>query len=257
MGLLSGRTGIVFGVANKRSIAWGIAQALAAAGMRLAFTYQGDRLRESVEELVATMPGSPLYPCDVGSDADVHAVFAGLERDFGTLDVLVHSIAFAPADDLKSDFIATSREGFKVAHEISAYSLLALTRAALPLMEKTGRGSVMAMTYYGSEKVASGYKVMGVAKAALESCVRYAAAELGPRGIRVNAISAGPVNTLAARGVRGFTDMLKHHAERAPLRRNVELREIGDTAVFLASDMSSGITGEVIFVDGGYNILAV
>jgi enoyl-[acyl-carrier protein] reductase I len=235
MELLKGQTGIVFGVANKRSIAWGIAQALAAAGMRLAFTYQGDRLRENVEELVATMPGSPLYPCDVGSDADVQSVFTALERDFGTLDTLVHSVAFAPPDDLKGDFIATSRDGFRVAHD----------------------GSIIAMTYYGSEKVAAGYKVMGVAKAALEASVRYAAAELGPKGIRVNAISAGPVNTLAARGVRGFTDMLKYHAERAPLRRNIELREIGDTAVFLASSMSSAITGEVIFVDAGYNIMAV
>jgi enoyl-[acyl-carrier protein] reductase I len=257
MELLKGQTGIVFGVANKRSIAWGIAQALAAAGMRLAFTYQGDRLRENVEELVATMPGSPLYPCDVGSDADVQSVFTALERDFGTLDTLVHSVAFAPPDDLKGDFIATSRDGFRVAHDVSAYSLLALTRAAVPLMERSGRGSIIAMTYYGSEKVAAGYKVMGVAKAALEASVRYAAAELGPKGIRVNAISAGPVNTLAARGVRGFTDMLKYHAERAPLRRNIELREIGDTAVFLASSMSSAITGEVIFVDAGYNIMAV
>jgi enoyl-[acyl-carrier protein] reductase I len=257
MGLLSGRNGIVFGVANKRSIAWGIAQALSAAGMRLAFTYQGDRLRENVESLVAALPGSPLYSCDVASDGDIQTVFMGVERDFGTLDVLVHSLAFAPPDDLKGDFVATSRDGFKVAHDVSAYSLLALTRAALPLMEKAGRGSVIAMTYYGSEKVTAGYKVMGVAKAALEASVRYAAAELGPKGIRVNAISAGPVNTLAARGIRGFTDMLKHHADHAPLRRNVELREIGDTAVFLASDMSSGITGEVIFVDGGYNIMAV
>ena len=257
MTLLAGKKGIVFGVANKRSIAWAIAQALAAAGMRLAFTYQGDRLREGVEELVATLPGSPLYPCDVGSDTDVQAVFDGVAREFGALDVLVHSVAYAPAEDLKGDFIATSRDGFRVAQEVSAYSLVSLTRAALPLMEKAGGGSVIAMTYYGAEKVAAGYKVMGVAKAALEACVRYAAAELGPRNIRVNAISAGPVNTLAARGVRGFTDMLKHHADRAPLRRNVELREIGDTAVFLASSMSSGITGEVIYVDGGYNILAV
>ena len=257
MTLLAGKKGIVFGVANKRSIAWGIAQALAAAGMRVAFTYQGDRLRESVEELVATMPGSPLYPCDVSSDTDVQAVFDGVARDFGTLDLLVHSVAYAPAEDLKGDFIATSRDGFRVAQEVSAYSLVSLTRAALPLMDKAGGGSVIAMTYYGAEKVAAGYKVMGVAKAALEACVRYAAAELGPRNVRVNAISAGPVNTLAARGVRGFTDMLKYHADRAPLRRNVELREIGDTAVFLASSMSSGITGEVIYVDGGYNILAV
>jgi enoyl-[acyl-carrier protein] reductase I len=257
MGLLDGRHGLVVGVANKRSIAWGIAQALAGAGMRLAFTYQGDRLRENVEELAATAPGSVVYPCDVTVDADVAAVFDGLTHDFGSLDTLVHSVAYAPPDDLKGDFVNTSREGFRVAHDVSAYSLVALARAAAPLLEKSGQGSVIAMTYYGSEKVAAGYNVMGVAKASLEASVRYLAANLGPRGIRVNAISAGPVNTLAARGVKGFTGMLQHHAERAPLRRNVELREIGDTALFLASSMSSGITGEVIFVDGGYNILAV
>jgi len=257
MGLLDGRHGLVTGVANKRSIAWAIAQALAGAGMRLAFTYQGDRLKENVEELAATLPGAVLYPCDVSSDADIRAVFDGVTRDFGALDTLVHSVAYAQREDLEGEFLNTSREGFRVAHDISAYSLVAITRAATPLLEKSGRGSVIAMTYYGSEKVAAGYNVMGVAKASLESSVRYLAANLGPRGIRVNAISAGPVNTLAARGIKGFTGMLKHHAEVAPLGRNVELREVGDTALFLASTMSSGITGEVIFVDGGYNIMAV
>jgi enoyl-[acyl-carrier protein] reductase I len=255
--MLEGKTGIVFGVANKRSIAWAIAQALAGAGMRLAFTYQGDRLKENVEELAATLPGSVLYPCDVGTDAEIAAVFAGVERDLGRLDTLVHSVAFARKEDLEGEFVATEREGFRIAHDVSAYSLVALTRPAVPLMRASGGGSVIAMTYYGAEKVAAGYNVMGVAKASLEAAVRYLAADLGPHGIRVNAISAGPVNTLAARGIRGFTGMLKHHAERAPLRRNVELREVGDTALFLASPMASGITGEVIHVDCGYFIMGV
>jgi enoyl-[acyl-carrier protein] reductase I len=257
MGLLDGKHGLVFGVANKRSIAWAIAQALSGAGMRLGFTYQGERLKENVEELAATLPGSIVYPCDVGVDAEITAVFDQVARDFGALDTVVHSVAYANREDLEGEFLATPREGFRVAHDISAYSLVAVTRAAVPLLERSGQGSVIAMTYLGSEKVVSGYNVMGVAKASLESSVRYLAANLGPRGIRVNAISAGPVNTLAARGIKGFTGMLKHHAEVAPLRRNVELREVGDTALFLASPMASGITGEVLFVDCGYNIMAV
>ena len=255
--MLDGKTGIVLGVANKRSIAWAIAQALAGAGMKLAFTYQGERLKENVEELAGTLPGSPLYSCDVGVDAEVAAVFANVERDFGRLDTVVHSVAYARKEDLEGDFLSTEREGFRVAHDVSAYSLVAVTRAAAPLMERGGGGSVIAMTYYGAEKVAAGYNVMGVAKASLEASVRYLAADLGTKNIRVNAISAGPVNTLAARGIRGFTGMLKHHAERAPLRRNVELREVGDTALFLASPMSSGITGEVIHVDCGYFVMGV
>lgn len=255
--MLEGTTGVVLGVANKRSIAWAIAQALAGAGMRLGFTYQGDRLKENVEELAATLPGSVVYPCDVTSDAEIAALVAGLERDLGRLDTLVHSVAFARKEDLEGDFVATDRDGFRLAHEISSYSLVGVTRAALPLLERSGRGSVIAMTYYGAEKVAPGYNVMGVAKASLEAAVRYLAADLGPRGVRVNAISAGPVNTLSARGIRGFTGMLKHHADKAPLRRNVELREVGDTALFLASSMSSGITGEVIHVDCGYNIMGI
>src|SRR5918996_792019 len=190
--MLTGKTGLVFGVANKRSIAWAIAQALAGAGMRLAFTYQGERLKDNVEELAATLPGSTLYPCDVGADAEIAAVFAGVERDLGRLDTLVHSVAFARKEDLEGEFVATEREGFRVAHDVSAYSLVALTRAAAPLMVRGGGGSVIAMTYYGAEKVAAGYNVMGVAKASLEAAVRYLAADLGPRGIRVNAISAGP-----------------------------------------------------------------
>jgi enoyl-[acyl-carrier protein] reductase I len=257
MPLLDGKSGIIFGVANKRSIAWAIAQSLSNAGMRLAFTYQGERLKESVEELTSSMAGSLLLPCDVTNDDEIAAVFTQVDRDFGKLDALVHSVAFAPREDLESDFVKTSRGGFKLAHDISAYSLVGLTRAALPLMEKAGGGSVMAMTYYGAEKAVEGYNLMGVAKASLEACVRYLAANLGPRNVRVNAISAGPVNTLAARGIKGFTGMLKHHAERAPLRRNVELEEIGNVALFLASPMSSAITGEVIYVDCGYNIIGV
>src|SRR3989449_5058560 len=213
MGLLDGRTGIVFGVANKRSIAWAIAQALAGAGMRLAFTYQGDRLRENVEALAGTLPGSVIYPCDVASDGEIGAVFAGVARDLGRLDTLVHSVAFAQREDLEGDFVATSREGFRVAHDVSAYSLVGLVRAAMPLLQKSEHGSVIAMTYLGAERVAAGYNVMGVAKASLEATVRYLAASLGPKGVRVNAISAGPVNTLAARGIRGFTEMLKHRSE--------------------------------------------
>src|SRR5437867_4199863 len=257
MALLEGKTGIIFGVANKRSIAWAIAQALANEGMRLAFTYQGDRLKESVQELSSTMERSLLLPCDVTVDAEIDSVFQAVGEEFGKLDVLVHSVAFAPREDLENEFVKTTRNGFKMAHDISAYSLVGLTRAAMPLMEKAGGGSVLAMTYYGAEKAVEGYNLMGVAKAALEANVRYLAANLGPKNIRVNAISAGPVNTLAARGIKGFTSMLKYHAEKAPLRRNVDLEEIGNAALFLASPMSSGITGEVLYVDCGYNIIGL
>lgn len=257
MGLLEGKTGIIFGVANKRSIAWAIAQSLSEQGMRLAFTYQGERLKESVAALTTTIPNSLLLPCDVTNDAEVDAVFADVEKEFGRLDSLIHSVAFAPKEDLERDFYLTSREGFKTAHDISAYSLVSLTRAALPLMEKSGGGSVVALSYYGAEKAVEGYNVMGVAKSSLESSVRYLAANLGPKNIRVNAISAGPVNTLAARGIRGFTTMLKHHADRAPMRRNVELEEVAGTALFLTLPWSSGITGEVIHVDCGYTIVGM
>ena len=255
---LEGKTGIVFGVANKRSIAWAIAQSLAKEGMRLAFTYQGERLKESVEALTsASMPGALLLPCDVTNDAEIDAVFNRVGEEYGHLDALLHSVAYAPKEELEGDFINTSREGFKLAHDISAYSLVALTRAALPLFEKAGGGSVLALTYYGSQKAIEGYNVMGVAKASLEASVRYLAANLGPRNVRVNALSAGPVNTLAARGIKGFTTMLKHNAERAPLRRNVELEEIANAGLFLMSPLSSGITGEVLFVDCGYNIIGL
>ncbi len=256
--MLEGKTGIVLGVANKRSIAWAIAQALAREGMRLAFTYQGERLKASVEELAGTLANSPLtLPCDVTNDAEIESVFQAVDEQFGRLDCLVHSVAFAPREDLENEFVKTSREGFKLAHDISAYSLVALTRAALPLFEKGGGGSVLALTYLGAVKAVEGYNVMGVAKASLEASVRYLAANLGPRNIRVNAVSAGPVNTLAARGIKGFTTMLKHHAEKAPLRRNVELEEVANAALFLASPMSGGITGEVLYVDCGYNIVGL
>jgi enoyl-[acyl-carrier protein] reductase I len=257
MALLEGKTGLIFGVANKRSIAWGIAQAVAREGMRLAFTYQGERLKENVEELANTIPGSLILPCDVTVDAEIDSVYRAVDDAFGRLDALVHSVAFAPREDLENEFVRTSREGFKTAHDISAYSLVALTRAAAPLMEKNGSGSVLALTYYGAEKAVEGYNLMGVAKASLEASVRYLAANLGPKNIRINAISAGPVNTLAARGIKGFTGMLKHHAERAPLRRNVELEEIGEAALFLLSPMSNAITGEIMFVDCGYNIIGL
>jgi enoyl-[acyl-carrier protein] reductase I len=257
MALLDGKTGIVFGVANKRSIAWAIAQALSREGMRLAFTYQGERLKDNVQSLTETIPSSLVLPCDVTNDAEVEAVYAAVDREFGRLDALLHSVAFAPKEELENDFVKTSRDGFKVAHDISAYSLVSLTRAAMPLFEKSGGGSVLALTYYGAQKAVEGYNVMGVAKASLEASVRYLAANLGPQNIRVNALSAGPVNTLAARGIKGFTGMLKHHAERAPLRRNVELDEIGNAGLFLLSGMSSAITGEIMFVDCGYNIIGL
>ena len=257
MALLEGKSGIVFGVANKRSIAWAIAQALMREGARLAFTYQGDRLKESVGELTQNVAGSLLLPCDVTLDTEIDSVFKTVGDTFGGLDILIHSVAFAPREDMENDFVKTTREGFKVAHDISAYSLIALTRAAMPLMEKSGGGSIIAMTYYGAEKAVLGYNVMGVAKASLEASVRYLAANLGPKNIRVNAISTGPVNTLAARGIKGFTSMMHHHVERAPMQRNVELEEIGNTALFLASPMSAAITGEVIYVDCGYNIMGM
>lgn len=255
-GLLAGRRGIVFGVANKRSIAWAIAQAWHDAGAQLAFTYQGERLKENVEELAGTFgKDTPLYPCDVTRDEDIARVFEQVGKDFGKLHVLLHSVAYAPKEALEGDFINTSREAFRVAHDVSAYSLVALARGAAPLM--TEGGSIIAMTYYGSVKVVPHYNVMGVAKASLEACVRYLAYDLGPEKIRVNAISAGPVNTLAARGIAGFTQMLKHYEEHAPLKRNLEPRELGAAGLFLASDMSTATTGQVLYVDSGYEIMGM
>jgi enoyl-[acyl-carrier protein] reductase I len=250
---MEGRTAVVFGVANKRSIAWAIAQALQAAGARLVITYQNERLAEEAKDLIAALPGAEAFQCDVSRDEEVEQLFAKLKSRYGKLHALVHSIAFAPAEELKGEFLATSREGFRIAHDVSVYSLIALARAAAPLMEDGG--SILTLTYYGSEKVVPHYNVMGVAKAALEASVRYLAYDLGKRRVRVNAISAGPIKTLAARGISGFGDMLKAQAERSPLQRNVDVNEVATTAVFLCSDAGSGITGEVLYVDCGYNIM--
>ena len=250
---LDGRVALVFGVANKRSIAWSIAQGLHQAGAKLAITYQNERLEQEAKDLILSLPGAEAFMCDVSKDEDIEQVFSKLRDRYGKLHVVVHSVAFAPAEELKGEFINTTREGFRIAHDVSVYSLIAVSRAAAPLMQDGG--SVITMSYFGAEKVVPHYNVMAVAKAALECTVRYLASDLGPRKIRVNAISAGPIKTLAARGISGLSDMLKSHAERAPLKRNVDVNEVGSTGVFLASDASSGITGEVIYVDCGYNIM--
>ena len=256
MSLLAGKIGIVFGVANKRSIAWAIAQAWHKAGARLAFTYQGERLKENVEELAGTFGTEALIlPCDVTKDEDIAAVFKSVSEKFGKLHLLLHSVAFAPKDALEGEFVNTSREAFRVAHDVSAYSLVALARAAAALM--TEGGGIVAMSYYGAEKVVPHYNVMGVAKAALEASTRYLAYDLGPRRIRVNCISAGPVNTLAARGISGFTEMLKHYEAHAPLKRNVLPEELGAAGLFLASDGAAAITGQTIYVDCGYQIMGM
>jgi enoyl-[acyl-carrier protein] reductase I len=250
---LQGRTVAVFGVANKRSIAWAIAQQMQQAGAQLAITYQNERLKQEADDLIAALPNAQAFQCDVSRDEEIAQLFEQLKSTYGKLDALVHSVAFAPAEELKGEFVDTSREGFRMAHDISVYSLVALARAARPLM--TEGGSIITMTYYGAEKVVPKYNVMGVAKAALEASVRYLAYDLGKNKIRVNAISAGPIKTLAARGISGFGEMLKTQAERAPLQRNVDVKEVAETAVFLASDAGSGITGETIYVDCGYNIM--
>jgi enoyl-[acyl-carrier protein] reductase I len=253
---LEGKIGIVFGVANKRSIAWAIAQAWSAAGAKLIFNYQGERLKENVEDLVSTFGSDvPLYSCDVTSEAEIAQFFQHVRSDTDRIDLMLHSVAFAPREALEGDFLSTSREAFLLAHNISAYSLLGLAREATSLM--TNGGSIIAMTYYGSEKVVPHYNVMGVAKASLEATTRYLAYDLGPRRIRVNCISAGPVQTLSARGISGFTTMLKHYQEHAPLKRSCDPAELGHTGVFLASDGASAITGQVIYVDCGYQIMGM
>jgi enoyl-[acyl-carrier protein] reductase I len=252
---LEGRTAVVFGLANKRSIAWAIAQKLHDAGVNLAVSYQNERLRADAEDLVAELPGAQLFQCDVAFDADVDRVFEELKERYGKLHILVHSIGFAPPDAMKNEFVETSRESFRIAHDVSVYSLIALARGAAPLM--TDGGSIITLTYYGSEKVFPRYNVMGVAKAGLEASVRYLAADLGRKNIRVNAISAGPLKTLAARGIGNLGDMLKAHADRAPLGRNVDQAEVGGAALYLASDLSSAVTGEIHYVDCGYNIMGL
>jgi enoyl-[acyl-carrier protein] reductase I len=250
---LAGKTAVIFGLANKRSIAWGIAQKLHEGGAKLAICYQNERMKAEAAGLIDELPGAEGFQCDVASDTEIAALFEQLKERYGKLDVVVHAVAFAPAEDLRGEFVNTSREGFRVAHDVSVYSLIAVTRAAAPLMPEGG--SVITLSYFGAEKVVPHYNVMGVAKAALEATVRYLASSLGPQGIRVNAISAGPIMTLAGRGVGQMGDMLRVHAEKSPLRRNVKQLEVGGAAAFLASELSGAITGETIYVDCGYNIM--
>jgi enoyl-[acyl-carrier protein] reductase I len=250
---MEGRTVVVFGVANKRSIAWAIAQQMQQAGGRLVITYQNERLRQEADDLISGLPNSEAFQCDVSSDEEITRLFEQLKTKYGKIDSLVHSVAYAPADALKNPFVDTQREAFRVALDTSAYSLVALARAAAPLM--TDGGSVITLTYYGSTRVVPNYNVMGVAKAALECCVRYLAFDLGKQNIRVNAISAGPIKTLAARGIGGLGEMMKAQAERSPIPRNIEVNEVAATALFLASGGGTGITGETIYVDCGYNIM--
>jgi enoyl-[acyl-carrier protein] reductase I len=250
---MQGKNAIVFGVANKRSIAWAIAQSLSAAGARLAITYQNERLKQEAHDLIQSLPGAEAFQCDLSNDEEIAQLFSQIKDRFGRLDALAHCVAHALAEDLKGDFLNTSRDGFRLAHDVSVYTLIAVTRAAAPLM--TQGGSVVTLSYLGAERVVPGYNVMGVAKAALEATVRYLANSVGPQKIRVNAISAGPIKTLAARGVGDLGLMMKTHAEHAPLKRNVDVKEVGDTALFLCSDQGSGITGETIYVDCGYNIM--
>ncbi len=251
----SQKTAVIFGLANKRSIAWAIAQKLNEAGWRLAITYQNERLALEAKDLIADLPGAEGFMCDVTQDDQLARLFDELKAKYGVLQGLVHSIGFAPEADLKGDFVNTTREGFRIAHDISVYSLIAVSRGVLPLM--ASGGSIITLTYYGAEKVVPRYNLMGVAKAALEATVRYLANDLGPKAVRVNAISAGPIKTLASRGISGFGEMLKVQAERAPLRRNVDAAEVGSTAAFLLSEAASGITGETLYVDCGSNIMAV
>lgn len=256
MSLLEGKNGIIFGVANHRSIAWSIARAWLQAGARLAFTYQGERVRSNVEGLVAELGDDiPVLPCDVTVDEDIERVYREVGERFGRLHLLLHSIAFAPKEALEGRFVDTNRSAFQMAHDISAYSLVALARGAAPLM--TEGGSIVAMSYYGAEKVVPHYNIMGVAKASLEASTRYLAYDLGPSRIRVNCISAGPMKTLAARGISGFSSMLKHYEEKSPLRRNITSDELGATGTFLASDGAASITGQVIYVDSGYQIMGM
>ncbi len=247
------KTVVVFGLANKRSIAWAIAQKVHQAGWQLAITYQNERLEQEAKDLITELPGAEGFMCDVSSDEQIAKLFERLKERYGVLHGVVHSVAFAPAEELRGEFLNTSREGFRMAHDISVYSLIAVARGAAPLM--TEGGGIVTLTYYGAEKVVPKYNVMGVAKAALEATVRYLANDMGPRAIRVNAISAGPIKTLAARGISQLGEMLKAHADRAPLKRNVDPAEVGSTAAFLLSEGSSGITGETLYVDCGYNIM--
>jgi len=254
---LSSQVGLIVGVANKRSIAWAIARRAAELGASLALTFQNERLGENVRELAATLTDPLLLPCDVTDDAQMDAVFAGIEQRYGRLDFVVHGSAYALREDLERPFVETSREGFRTALDVSAYSLVALARRAAPLMEKNGGGSILTLTYLGSERVFPNYNVMGVAKAALEASVRYLASDLGPKNIRVNAISAGPIKTLAASGIHGFSSILQTYRDRAPLRRTVETNEVADAAIFLLGPSGRAVTGEVLLVDGGYHAMGI
>jgi len=255
--LLDGKKGLILGVANKRSIAWGIAQAVAREGARLALTYQGERLEENVRELAASLKDPVILPCDVTRDEDLDTLAAAVERDLGGLDFVIHAVAFALREELDGEFLNTSREGFRVAQDISAYSLTALAKRTAPLMQARGGGSIVTLSSLGGGRVVPHYTVMGVAKASLEMSVRYLAADLGPRAIRVNAISAGPIKTIAASGVKGLSKMLEYHRTHAPLRRNTDQDEVGDAALFLVSPLGRGVTGEVIHVDGGFHVMGM
>jgi enoyl-[acyl-carrier protein] reductase I len=250
---LAGKTAVVFGLANKRSIAWGIAQKLHEAGATLAICYQNERMKLEAEGLIGELPGASGFQCDVSNDAEIETLFAALGQKYGKLDILVHAVAYAPAEELRGQFINTSREGFRIAQDVSVYSLIAVSRGAVPLM--TEGGSIMTLSFYAAEKVVPNYNVMALAKASLECTVRYLAWDLGSKNIRVNAISAGPIKTLAARGVGALGDMMKAHSDRSPLHRNVDQLEVGGAALFLASGLSSAITGETLYVDCGYNIM--
>ncbi|HWP43464.1 MAG TPA: enoyl-ACP reductase [Blastocatellia bacterium] len=254
--LLNGKTGIVFGVANKRSLAWAIARRAAEEGARIALTYQGERLEENARELASTLKEPLVLPCDVTKDEQIEEVFARVKEGFGSLDFVVHGIAYALREELEGEYVNTSREGYRIAQEVSVYSLTAIARHAAPLMEGRG-GSIVTLTYLGGERVIPHYNVMGVAKAALDMSVRYLASDLGPRGIRVNALSAGPVKTLASAGISGFSKILDHMRNHAPLRRNVDQSEVADAALFLLSDLSRGVTGELLHVDSGYHIMGM
>jgi enoyl-[acyl-carrier protein] reductase I len=252
-----GKQGLVIGVANRRSIAWAIAHEVASGGARVALTYQDERLRANVEELAATLDRALVLACDVASDAQIAALAAALDREFGGLDFVVHGAAYAPRAELAGSFVGTTREGFRIALDVSAYSLIAVTRAVEPLLARRGGGSVLTLTYLGSTRVFPGYNVMGAAKAALEAAVRYLAAELGPAHTRVNAVSAGPIKTLAAAGISGFSDILQVYRDRAPLGRNIDAAEVARAAAFLLSDDASAITGEIVHVDAGYHIMGI
>jgi enoyl-[acyl-carrier protein] reductase I len=254
---LSGKVGLVVGVANKRSIAWAIAQAAAAAGAKLAITYQGERLEENVRELAAGLNEPLLLPLDVTSDQQIDDTFAAIDRTVGGLDFVVHGAAFAPREAISAPFLQTTREAFRVSLDISAYSLVALARGAAPLMERRGGGSILTLTYLGSQRVFTNYNVMGVAKAALEATVRYLASELGAVNIRVNAISAGPIKTLAASGISGFSAILQQYRDRAPLKRTIDTSEVADAALFLLSDAGRAVTAEVLMVDAGYHAIGI